>query len=262
MIRAQRGLKDFAIGGVETNLPCCRPLLPVRYSSKTSSPRAIWTSHLTAFATALNTEDRHSGQAVQPGAQVNSNDPLAVLEHGKSGVASSESKAADVELLPEHIGEGEAAIAAPMQGTVVAFEVQPGDEVYAGKLVLVMEAMKMEHEVRAELSGVVERLGVAAGDTVFEGHPLIVLRRQEVAAADEDESEELDLDYIRPDLQEVFDRKGAGLDENRPKRWPNVIRPVVERREKTWLICVTKGPLSSTGLSSWPVSAGGGLWKI
>jgi acetyl-CoA carboxylase carboxyltransferase component len=123
----------------------------------------------------------------------------------------------DVELLPEQIGDGEAAIAAPMQGTVVAFEVQPGDEVYAGKLVLVMEAMKMEHEVRAEISGVVERLGVGAGDTVFEGHPLIVLRKQDVAAADEDELEELDLDYIRPDLQEVFDRKGAGLDENRPE---------------------------------------------
>ena len=46
-----------------------------------------------------------------------------------------------------------------------------------------MEAMKMEHEVRAELSGVVERLGVGAGDTVFEGHPLIVLRKQDVAAA-------------------------------------------------------------------------------
>jgi acetyl-CoA carboxylase carboxyltransferase component len=52
---------------------------------------------------------------------------------------------------------------------------------------------------------------------VFEGHPLIVLRKQDVAAADEDELEELDLDYIRPDLQEVFDRKGAGLDENRPE---------------------------------------------
>jgi acetyl-CoA carboxylase carboxyltransferase component len=44
-----------------------------------------------------------------------------------------------------------------------------------------------------------------------------VLRKQDVAAADEDELEELDLDYIRPDLQEVFDRKGAGLDENRPE---------------------------------------------
>jgi acetyl-CoA carboxylase carboxyltransferase component len=97
--------------------------------------------------------------------------------------------------------------------------------VYAGKLVLVMEAMKMEHEVRADISGVVERLGVGPGDTVFEGHPLIVLREQEVASADEETDEVLDLDYIRPDLQEVFDRKGAGLDENRPE--------AVAKRRKT-----------------------------
>jgi acetyl-CoA carboxylase carboxyltransferase component len=88
-----------------------------------------------------------------------------------------------------------------------------------------MEAMKMEHEVRADISGVVERLGVGPGDTVFEGHPLIVLREQEVASADEETDEVLDLDYIRPDLQEVFDRKGAGLDENRPE--------AVAKRRKT-----------------------------
>jgi acetyl-CoA carboxylase carboxyltransferase component len=85
--------------------------------------------------------------------------------------------------------------------------------------------MKMEHEVRADISGVVERLGVGPGDTVFEGHPLIVLREQEVASADEETDEVLDLDYIRPDLQEVFDRKGAGLDENRPE--------AVAKRRKT-----------------------------
>ena len=217
VIRAQRGLKDFAIGGVETNLPLLQAIVAGEVFQQNQFTTRYLDEHLTAFATALNTEDRHSGQAVQPGAQVDPSDPLAVLEHGKSGAVSDVSTSADVELLPEHIRDGEAAIAAPMQGTVVAFEVQPGDEVYAGKLVLVMEAMKMEHEVRSELSGVVERLGVAAGDTVFEGHPLIVLRKQDVAVAVEDESEELDLDYIRPDLQEVFDRKGAGLDENRPE---------------------------------------------
>ena len=42
-------------------------------------------------------------------------------------------------------------------------EVQLGDEVYVGKLVLVMEAMKMEHEVRAEVSGIVERLALSQG---------------------------------------------------------------------------------------------------
>ena len=225
VIRAQRGLKDFAVGGVATNLPLLQAIVAGEVFQQNQFTTRYLDDHLMAFAGASNVDDASGTGPAQPGAQVNSNDPLAVLEHGKSGVASSESKATDVELLPEHIGEGEAAIAAPMQGTVVAFEVQPGDEVYAGKLVLVMEAMKMEHEVRAELSGVVERLGVAAGDTVFEGHPLIVLRRQEVAAADEDESEELDLDYIRPDLQEVFDRKGAGLDENRPE--------AVAKRHKT-----------------------------
>ena len=112
-----------------------------------------------------------------------------------------------------------------MQGTVVSFEVAPGDEVFVGKLVLVMEAMKMEHEVRAEVSGIVERLGIEPGDTIFEGHPLIILQAAEVAVSDEGEKEELDLDYIRPDLQEVLDRKSAGFDQNRPE--------AVAKRHKT-----------------------------
>lgn len=217
VIRAQRGLKDFAIGGVDTNVSLLQAIVAGEVFQKNQFTTRYLDDHLMDFASASSADDAGGPQALQPGVQVDPSDPLAVLEHGKSGVATGASGVADVELVPEHIGDGEAAIAAPMQGTVVAFEVQPGDEVYAGKLVLVMEAMKMEHEVRAELSGVVERLGVGAGDTVFEGHPLIVLRKQDVAAADEDESEELDLDYIRPDLQEVFDRKGAGLDENRPE---------------------------------------------
>ena len=152
VIRAQRGLKDFAIGGVETNLPLLQAIVAGEVFQQNQFTTRYLDEHLTAFATALNTEDRHSGQAVQPGAQVDPSDPLAVLEHGKTGAVSDVSTSADVELLPERIGDGEAAIAAPMQGTVVAFEVQPGDEVYAGKLVLVMEAMKMEHEVRSELA--------------------------------------------------------------------------------------------------------------
>jgi acetyl-CoA carboxylase carboxyltransferase component len=88
-----------------------------------------------------------------------------------------------------------------------------------------MEAMKMEHEVRAEVSGIVERLGIEPGDTIFEGHPLIFLQAAEVAVSAEGEKEELDLDYIRPDLQEVLDRKSAGFDQNRPE--------AVAKRHKT-----------------------------
>jgi acetyl-CoA carboxylase carboxyltransferase component len=85
--------------------------------------------------------------------------------------------------------------------------------------------MKMEHVVTARVSGVVQRLGVDAGDTVFEGHPLIYLEEQAVAPGESAEAEAVDLDYVRPDLAEVFARKAAGHDENRPE--------AVAKRRKT-----------------------------
>ena len=121
--------------------------------------------------------------------------------------------------------EEEGSFTAPMPGGVLDVLVSAGDAVSAGQALLVLEAMKMEHEVRAEVSGIVERLGIEPGDTIFEGHPLIILQAAEVAVSDEGEKEELDLDYIRPDLQEVLDRKSAGFDQNRPE--------AVAKRHKT-----------------------------
>jgi acetyl/propionyl-CoA carboxylase alpha subunit len=213
IVRAQRGLRDFLIEGVQTNIPLLQNILGDQAFQENRFTTRYLDEHLMELAPA----QADTAQQVQAGAAAKSNDPLAVLEHGKSGGGTVLQAGPEIALVAEQLGSGEAAIAAPMQGTIVSFDVQPGDEVYAGKLVLVMEAMKMEHEIRADISGVVERLGVAPGDTVFEGHPLIVLREQDVAAADEEASEDLDLDYIRPDLQEVFDRKGAGFDENRPE---------------------------------------------
>ena len=87
-------------------------------------------------------------------------------------------------LVTEELPEGIVAVKAPMQGTVVAFDVQPGDEVFICKQVLVMDAMKMEHVVKADAAGIVQRLGVNEGDTVFEGHPLIYLEEADIAVAD------------------------------------------------------------------------------
>ena len=75
----------------------------------------------------------------------------------------------------------------------------------------------MEHEVRSLAGGVVLQLGASAGDTLFEGHPLLFLEPREVEAHDSGERGIIDLDAIRPDLQEVFARKAAGLDVNRPE---------------------------------------------
>jgi acetyl/propionyl-CoA carboxylase alpha subunit len=64
---------------------------------------------------------------------------------------------------------------APMPGTVVRVEVEPGRPVAAGAVVLVLEAMKMEHAVRAPAEGVVTALPVAAGESVAAGQLLAVV---------------------------------------------------------------------------------------
>jgi len=54
--------------------------------------------------------------------------------------------------------------------------VATGDAVFAGQQVLVLEAMKMQNELRAPREGTVERLAIAVGDTVEVGDLLMVIR--------------------------------------------------------------------------------------
>ncbi len=60
-------------------------------------------------------------------------------------------------------------LVAPMQGTVVKYAVETGDEVAAGDLVVVLEAMKMENTITAHRDGVVSEVHFAAGDAVSSG---------------------------------------------------------------------------------------------
>ena len=214
--RAQRALKDVVIEGVATNQSFLQALLATEDFGANRLTTRYLDEHMAVLVDAAQPAAADTGKTLA-GAQINANDPLAVLDHGKGGAVGTSGGSNVLELVNADLPPGTEAICAPMQGTVVSFEVTPGDDVFIGKLVLVMEAMKMEHEVRAEVSGVVERLGIEPGDTIFEGHPLIFLQAGEVAVSDEGETEELDLDYIRPDLQEVIDRKSAGFDENRPE---------------------------------------------
>jgi acetyl-CoA/propionyl-CoA carboxylase, biotin carboxylase, biotin carboxyl carrier protein len=83
---------------------------------------------------------------------------------------------------PRKHGTGKAAAAsgdsvtAPMQGTIVKIAVEDGQQVDAGELIVVLEAMKMENPVTAHKAGTVTGLAVSAGETVTQGTVLCELK--------------------------------------------------------------------------------------
>jgi acetyl-CoA/propionyl-CoA/long-chain acyl-CoA carboxylase, biotin carboxylase, biotin carboxyl carrier protein len=72
-------------------------------------------------------------------------------------------------------GAGRDAVVSPMQGTVLAVEVADGDEVDAGQVLCIVEAMKMENEVHAHRAGRVADLSVAPGQPVKTGQVICIV---------------------------------------------------------------------------------------
>ena len=62
---------------------------------------------------------------------------------------------------------------APLAGSVFKILVNEGDEIEAGQVLLILEAMKMETEITAPNAGTVAHIGVAVGDAVQGGQPLV-----------------------------------------------------------------------------------------
>lgn len=71
--------------------------------------------------------------------------------------------------------EGRQQIVAPMPGKIVRVLVQPGESVAAGQGLLVVEAMKMQNEIRSPKNGTVERLLAKEGQLVNAGEVLAIV---------------------------------------------------------------------------------------
>lgn len=90
-------------------------------------------------------------------------------------VESDRSRAAD-QAKRSSVGSGDLVIKSPMPGRVVKVLVAKGTAVEVGQGLLVLEAMKMENEVKAKVAGTVAEVHVAAGAAVEGGAKLVTLQ--------------------------------------------------------------------------------------
>jgi acetyl-CoA/propionyl-CoA carboxylase biotin carboxyl carrier protein len=181
--RMLRALEEYRIEGVTTLLGFHRALLahPCFVAGETCHG-VVESEELAAEAARLSSE----GHAAAPAADGRVQGRPVAIEVG--------GRRYDVTVLepePPHValarrrrertstGGGHAAareaVVSPMQGTVLSVDVSDGDEVSAGVVLCVIEAMKMENEIRAHRDGVVTGLTVAPGQAVATGQVICVV---------------------------------------------------------------------------------------
>jgi acetyl/propionyl-CoA carboxylase alpha subunit/acetyl-CoA carboxylase carboxyltransferase component len=238
--KAERALSEFRIVGVPTNIPFLRALLlDPAFANGEVHTRYIEEHAKSLFAKAAALTPRVDAEQPRPGAKLDTQDPLAVLHHGKgagdampiaaatsSSSPSLSTSTSRADSSPDiAVPDGTVALPSPLQGTILEISVALGKAVRAGDPVLVMESMKMEHVITSPISGLIRALNVVRGDTVFEGHLLAFIEHADVAVTAKPSEENIDLDFIRPDLAAVIERHRGTLDTGRPN--------AVARRRKT-----------------------------
>ena len=187
--RGYRALCQFRIEGVDTNIGFLQNLL--------------CRDEVTANHVYTRFVDDHMAELVGEGEHPS-------LHFGASEDAGAASQAAI------QGPAGTEAVTTPMQGVVVELMVDEGDSVREGQPVAFVEAMKMQHQVVAGVSGTVRRVTFAVGDAVSGGDPLYFIEPGDVAGDADQEAEEIDLDHIRPDLAKLQRRDALLRDEHRP----------------------------------------------
>ncbi len=218
--RARRALSEFKIAGAKTNIGFLQALL----ASDALPAGTLHTRYVEEHAETLLAaeEDRAryfgsaGGSVRKAGAKIDLVDPLAVLsvKPGEGGVAVAPEAAT-----PREAAQGPAGtvpVLTPLQGLVLSLAVSPGDTVRAGQPVAVMEALKMEHVIASDVSGIVREVTLEAGDTVFEETPILFVEPGEVEG-DYVGARAPDPDEIRPDLAEVQRLHFLASDAGRPQ---------------------------------------------
>ena len=206
---------DFAEGAVHTRWVDENAAILAASDSSGSPKRWVESAHIDPISDPDRQASPLTGTAP---VMVDTSDPLALFDYDRQ-VKDAESNDAANQGGPATLAgpDGSVGIAAPIQGTIVQISVKEGDEIRIGQEFLVMEAMKMEHVIKADVAGIVKKTNVSPDDIVVEGHALIFVLKTDLGEADIEAEDLVDLDYIRPDLKEAYARHAYTLDENRPE---------------------------------------------
>ena len=225
--RSRAVLNQFEIEGVETNKSFLVALLEDSRVEETNYHTRYVDEVLPAIAETLKSNQSVQKDAASSlaGVRLQSDDPLAVLAHGKTGEFSAQTQDETSIQDTTPVPPGTLPIRAPMQGTVVEVSVSEGEVIETDQIVAIMEAMKMEHEIRADAHGEVHSLNVQDGDAIYEDHALLFIHERESTTKSEQKQSTINLDEIRSDVAEVIERHEITLDANRPD--------AIEKRRKT-----------------------------
>ena len=171
--RLQRALAEFYVAGVAVNIPFLQRLL--RHPAFRNA--AFHTRFLDDHLVELVVPDDHVSVAPEaPAVSASSSTPTesaASKQPPPPPAEPPEPKPAAQPSRQIDKPHGTVPVASPLQGTIVSVEVREGATVRTGQLLVVVESMKMEHEVHADVEGIVRRVVVGEGGVINAGEPLL-----------------------------------------------------------------------------------------
>ncbi len=183
-LRMLRALDEFQIGGVSSLLGFHRALLrhPCFIDGATCHG-VVESEQLAKLAEQLSHETTIAGAS---DGRVESRDVTVELDGKRFEVRVLVPEPPFAELARQrkeraqtaHHGAGHETVVSPMQGTVLEVRVGNGDQVVAGQVVCVVEAMKMENEIAAHRPGRVAELAVVAGESVQGGQTICAILQE------------------------------------------------------------------------------------
>ncbi len=167
------GLRFGMPAQTSVHLVCCGESRQVRVGAASGRSEGD-TSVLAREADSANPTEAFASKlaptgVMQPPKPIRQGKTLYLEWNGELQAVTAFDPIAEVEASHQHHG----GMTAPMNGSIVRVLVEAGQQVEAGATLVVLEAMKMEHSIRAQQAGVVKNLFCAEGDMVNEGAVLL-----------------------------------------------------------------------------------------